>query len=45
MKKRSKSKVKYKINNWKEYNQFLKNRGPLTVWIGGRYRAVMVCCK
>ncbi|KIE04106.1 hypothetical protein NF27_JK00010 [Candidatus Jidaibacter acanthamoeba] len=29
MKKRNKSKVKYKINNWKEYNQSLKNRGSL----------------
>jgi hypothetical protein len=38
MKKRSKrkkdnSKIKYKVNNWKEYNQSLKNRGSLTVWI------------
>ncbi|KIE04890.1 hypothetical protein NF27_FF00010, partial [Candidatus Jidaibacter acanthamoeba] len=35
MKKRNKSKIKYKINNWKEYNQSLKNRGSLTVWRGG----------
>ncbi|WP_275574619.1 hypothetical protein [Candidatus Jidaibacter acanthamoebae] len=33
MKKRNKgrrnsySKIKYKVNNWKEYNQSLKNRG------------------
>ena len=39
MKKRSKGrrntsgKIKYKVNNWKEYNQSLKNRGSLTVWI------------
>ncbi|AIF81165.1 Transposase, IS4 family protein [endosymbiont of Acanthamoeba sp. UWC8] len=26
-------KIKYKIKNWKEYNQSLKNRGSLTVWI------------
>ncbi|KIE06024.1 hypothetical protein NF27_CE00020 [Candidatus Jidaibacter acanthamoeba] len=26
-------KIKYKINNWSEYNQSLKNRGSLTVWI------------
>jgi hypothetical protein len=39
MKKRNKvkrntsGKIKYKVNNRKEYNQSLKNRGSLTVWI------------
>ncbi|KIE05701.1 hypothetical protein NF27_DL00010, partial [Candidatus Jidaibacter acanthamoeba] len=26
-------KIKYKVNNWKEYKQSLKNRGSLIVWI------------
>ncbi|MBA8667982.1 IS5 family transposase [Holosporaceae bacterium 'Namur'] len=26
-------KIKYKINNWREYNQSLKSRGSLTVWV------------
>ncbi|NBI56327.1 IS5/IS1182 family transposase, partial [Photobacterium alginatilyticum] len=29
----SKTKVRYKTNNWKEYNQALINRGSITFWI------------
>jgi len=29
----SKKKVSYKVTNWKDYNQALKQRGSLTVWL------------
>ena len=31
--KKSKRKNKYKVKNWPEYNQTLKQRGSLTIWI------------
>jgi hypothetical protein len=37
MKKQSKrfpkKKVAYKVTNWREYNEALKQRGSLTVWL------------
>ncbi|OOE38612.1 IS5 family transposase, partial [Salinivibrio kushneri] len=27
------SKAKYKISNWKQYNQALVNRGSITFWV------------
>ncbi|MBD0296765.1 MAG: hypothetical protein ICV84_16470 [Flavisolibacter sp.] len=27
------SKDKYKVRNWKQYNEGLKQRGAITVWI------------
>jgi len=32
-KERTKQKIAYKVNNWKDYNQALKQRGSLTVWL------------
>ena len=32
-KERTKKKVSYKVTNWKDYNQALKQRGSLTVWL------------
>jgi len=29
----TKSKKKYQVNNWREYNQALKQRGSITIWI------------
>ena len=28
--------AKYKISNWREYDQALQQRGSLTVWLGDR---------
>lgn len=30
----TKKKDKYKISNWKQYNESLKSRGDITIWIG-----------
>ena len=32
-KERTKQKIAYKVTNWKDYNQALKQRGSLTVWL------------
>jgi hypothetical protein len=32
-KEKTKKKLSYKITNWKDYNQALKQRGSLTVWL------------
>ena len=29
----AKKKVSYKVTNWKDYNQALKQRGSLTIWL------------